>query len=168
MSRIGGRRHLIGVISEADGEVYGKYADELMRFATGVVGPDDAADAVSTAVVRTFTSPSWRSVTNHRAYLYRAVLNECRQLERSRRRRVRREERDARARVATDFYDPEVRPDVRAAVDALDVRARAVFVLTYWADLPPEEIASLLGVSSRTVRRDLDAGHRRLKRSLHD
>ncbi len=168
MSPIGARRHLISVIDEADGEVYRKYADELVRFATGVVGPDDAPDAVSTAVVRTFTSPSWPSVTNHRAYLYRAVLNECRQLERSHRRRVGREERDARARVLPDFYDPEVRPEVRAAVDALDLRSRAVFVLTYWADLPPEEIATLLGVSSRTVRRDLDAGHRRLKRSLHD
>ena len=144
MSPIRERRHLICVISEADGEIYGKYADELIRFATGVVGPDDAPDAVATAVVRTFTSPSWPSVTNHRAYL------------------------DAQARLLIDFFDPEVRPEVRAAVDALDLRSRAVFVLTYWADLPPEEIAGLLGVSSRTVRRDLDAGHRRLKRSLHD
>ena len=122
MSPIDGRRHLITVISEADGEVYGKYADELVRFATGVVGPDDAPDAVSTAVLRTFTSPAWPSVTNHRAYLYRAVLNECRQIERSHRRRVGREQRDARSRPTPDFYDPEVRPEVRAAVDALGLR----------------------------------------------
>jgi len=95
------------------------------------------------------------------------VLNECRQLDRGRKRRVGREQREARAR-SIGVLDPEVRPEVRAAVDRLDVRSRAVFVLTYWADLPPEEIATLLGVSSRTVRRDLDAGHRRLKRSLHD
>jgi len=168
VSPIRPRRHLISVISEADGEVYGKYADELIRFATGVVGPDDGPDAVSTAVLRTFTSPAWPSVTNHRAYLYRAVLNECRQLERSRRRRVGREQRDARSRPMPDYYDPDVRPEVRAAVDELALRPRAVLVLTYWADLPPEEIATLLGVSSRTVRRDLDASHRRLRRSLHD
>jgi len=59
VSPIRPRRHLISVISEADGEVYGKYADELIRFATGVVGPDDGPDAVSTAVLRTFTSPAW-------------------------------------------------------------------------------------------------------------
>jgi RNA polymerase sigma-70 factor (ECF subfamily) len=168
MSRIGERRHLRHVISEADGEVYGKYADELIRFATGVVGPDDAPDAVSTAVLRTFTSPSWSSVTNQRAYLYRAVLNECRQIERSRRRRVGREQRDARSRPMPDHDDPDVQPEVRDAVEELALRPRAVLVLTYWADLPPEEIATLLGVSSRTVRRDLDASHRRLRRSLRD
>ena len=59
-----------------------EYADELTHFATGIIGPDDASDVVSTAVLRSFTSPSWPGVANHRAYLYRAVLNECRQLDR--------------------------------------------------------------------------------------
>jgi len=158
----------MGVITDADAEVYGKYADELIRFATGIVGPHDAPDVLSAAVLRTFTSPSWPSVTHQRAYLYRAVLNECRQLERGRRRRVDREDRDARSRPETEMHDPDVEPAVRAAVGALGVRQRAVLVMTYWADLPPEEIAPLLGVSSRTVRRDLDASHRHLKRSLRD
>ena len=108
MSRIGERRHLISVITDADGEVDGKYADELTHFATGIIGPDDASDVVSTAVLRSFTSPSWPGVANHRAYLYRAVLNECRQLDRGRKRRVGREQREARAR-SIGVLDPEVR-----------------------------------------------------------
>src|SRR3954463_14719286 len=139
MSPIGPRRHLMGVITDADGDVYGKYADELIRFATGIVGHHDASDVLSAAVLRTFTSPSWPSVTDQRAYLYRAVLNECRQLERGRRRRVDREDRDARSRPAAEIPDLAVKPAVRAAVDALGVRPQTVLVLTYWADIPPPD-----------------------------
>jgi DNA-directed RNA polymerase specialized sigma24 family protein len=35
-----------------DKEVYRKYADDLVRFATGLVGPTDAPDVVSEATLR--------------------------------------------------------------------------------------------------------------------
>lgn len=39
------------VVEEADAEIYRKHADDLTRFATGLVGPGDAADVVAKAVL---------------------------------------------------------------------------------------------------------------------
>jgi DNA-directed RNA polymerase specialized sigma24 family protein len=118
------------MIDDSDGELYEKYADELIRFASGVVGPSDAADVLSSAVIRAFTSPSWSRVVNHRAYLYRAVLNEARMWRRSQGRRLARDDRHARpsertGSSASDHESTSVRAAVRAAVAGLDVRARA-------------------------------------------
>jgi DNA-directed RNA polymerase specialized sigma24 family protein len=42
----------------SDEEVYRKYADDLVRFAMGLVGSCDADDVVSGAILRAFSSPS--------------------------------------------------------------------------------------------------------------
>lgn len=50
VTRTGGSRHRMGM-EAADGELYRKYADDLTRFATGLVGPSNGADIVSEAVL---------------------------------------------------------------------------------------------------------------------
>jgi DNA-directed RNA polymerase specialized sigma24 family protein len=67
-------------MSCSEEEIYRKYAEELIRFAAAVVGPDDAADAMSAGFLRAVHSPGWDEVAQPRAYLYRAVLNEARML----------------------------------------------------------------------------------------
>lgn len=66
-----------------DEAIYAKHAYELMRFATTLVGPSGAEDVVADAVLRAMTSPSWPTVTEHRAYLFRAVANEASSMRRS-------------------------------------------------------------------------------------
>jgi DNA-directed RNA polymerase specialized sigma24 family protein len=70
-----------------DEEIYRKYVDDLLRFAMALVGRSDAPDVVSAAVLRAMSARSWPSVSNHRAYLYRAVLNQARNEHRDRQRR---------------------------------------------------------------------------------
>lgn len=72
-------------------EVYQSHAAELIRYATVLVGPDDAADVVTDAVLNVFASPKWRYVKSRRAYLFRAVLNQSQTFHRSTSRRQRRE-----------------------------------------------------------------------------
>jgi RNA polymerase sigma factor (sigma-70 family) len=152
------------VVAASDAEIYRKHADEITRFATGLVGPSDAADVVSEAVLRCIGSAQWASVTERRAYLYRAVFNEAARFHRSNRRRKVRDERFAKPE---GLYSPEIRPDVLAAVDQLSLRQRAVVVLTYWDDLAPSAIAQLLQISEGSVRRHLARGKSRLKEVLH-
>lgn len=147
----------------SDGELYRKYAEELTRFATGLVGPSDAADVVSEAVLRCLSSSQWAGVRQPRAYLYRSVFNEAGRLHRGNRRRRSREVRSATPEVVSQ---PEVRPEVLAAVNRLSLRQRAVIVLTYWDDLKPEAIAELLHISEGSVQRHLARGRRRLKEVL--
>lgn len=147
-------------MDEAEAEIYEKYADELVRFATALAGPDLAEDILADAVVRVFSSPAWKGVRNRRAYLYRAVLNEATHAKRSIDRRLRRE-------LAATPAPPEgTQFDEREVIDALrrlSVRQRAVVYLTYWEGVDAAEIARGLGVSVRTVERELATARRRLE-----
>jgi RNA polymerase sigma factor (sigma-70 family) len=148
------------VMVMTDGEVYRTYADELLRFATALVGPAGAEDVLGDAVINAFASRSWAGVENRRAYLYRAVLNQARSVNRSTQRRLTREA----ASASDDRYDPPaVRTEVLDAMRRLTVRQRAVVFLTYWVDLQPEAIAEQLQITSRTVQRDLRSAHGRLE-----
>jgi hypothetical protein len=42
-------------------DIYRKHCEELVRFATGLVGPFDAHDVVTEACLRAFQSRSWES-----------------------------------------------------------------------------------------------------------
>ncbi len=112
-----------------DEDVYRKYADDLVRFAMGLVGRTDGADVVSDAMLRAFSSDSWESVSNQRAYLYRAILHQAASTHRDRQRRWTQELKVA----SSDIAEPaEYRPEVLVAVKHLSVRQRAVIVLAYW------------------------------------
>ena len=76
-----------------DVETYRRHAAELIRYATVLVGPDDAPDVVTDAVLAAFATRTWRDVANRRAYLYRAVLSHSASHHRSDERRRRREDR---------------------------------------------------------------------------
>ncbi len=149
----------------SDEQIYRKYVDELTRFAAAMVGPDRAGDAVSSAVVTTFTSKAWPQVTNPRAYLYRAVLNQCRMTVRHESRRRALETRTTRVETTTQRTP---RPEVFAAVSHLSPRQRAVVFLTYWDDLDPARVAELLGISDGAVRRHLARARKHLKEALHE
>ena len=164
VTQSGHLRHRRGV-NESDGETYRKYADELTRFANGLVGPTDAPDVVADAVVSCLTSPIWAGVAEKRAYLYRSVLNRAAEFHRSTRRR-----RDREAGVArSEWIDPpDVRPEILAAVSRLSVQQRAVIFLTYWDDLDPRSVAGLLNISDGSVRRHLARARSHLRKVLKD
>lgn len=147
----------------SDAELYEKYAGELIRFATGLVGPTDAADVVADTFVRVLGSRSWPDVDEQRAYLYRAVLNEVRMRHRS---TMRRRAREMRAADSEAVYDIEVRPEVLEAISLLSPQQRAAVVLSYWEDLTPGEVGERLGVSEGSVRRQLARGRAKLREVL--
>ena len=147
----------------SDAEVYRKYADELIRFGAALVGPSGAEDLLAGSVLRAIASPRWPEVENKRAYLYRVLFNEA---GRARRDATRRMERELRAAPGERMDGAPVDRDVIAALLRLSVRQRAVVFLTYWADLPPAEIAALLDSSLRTVERELSAAKGRMEELL--
>jgi RNA polymerase sigma factor (sigma-70 family) len=144
-------------------ELYAKHAEPLTRFATGLVGPSDAADVVADAVLRCLASDRWLEVRDPRPYLYRAVLNQARQ---SHRGALRRAAREARAAPPTPVEPADVRPEVLEAVARLSLRQRAVIVLTYWEDLAPAQVAIRLRITEGSVRRHLARARARLREEL--
>lgn len=152
-------------MDDSEAGLFAAHAAELTRFATGLVGPDDAEDVVTGAFLRCWTSSRWAGVENRRAYLYRAVLNEARALHRRRRRRVAREQSVAPREAAPEAPAPS---DLDGALDALSLRQRSVIVLTYWGDLDSASIAALLHISDGSVRQHLARGRARLRKALAD
>jgi RNA polymerase sigma factor (sigma-70 family) len=146
-----------------DEATYRKYSDELVRFATLLVGPADAADVMVDAVLRAFAAPAWPGVANRRAYLYRAVFTTASSWLRSEGRRRRREQHAAGSPVT---WTNEPDPQVLDAVATLSPRQRAVVYLTYWEDLTPSAVAGLLNISEGAVRRHLARARTILRRSL--
>lgn len=157
-------RDCIGV-GVGDDELYRKHADDLTRLATGLVGPSDAPDVVSAAVLGCVSSRRWSGIEDRRAYLFKSVVNEAAKWHRANSRRRLREA----AAASGDESDMAVpRPEVLAAVHQLSFRQRAVIVLTYWGDLTPRAVAETLGISEGAVRRHLARARHRLREVLHD
>lgn len=151
----------IGVIDNE--QTYRNHASELTRYATGLVGPFDAADVVTDACLRAFQSKNWPAVSNRRAHLYRAVLSVANEYHRSTLSRRLREMKAAGPSVAMPV---EVDVDVLEAVSRLSVQQRAAVLLTYWEDLSAEAVAERMGVSTGSVNRHLARARKRLQEWL--
>lgn len=138
-----------------DEAIWNKHHEELIRYATVLVGPDEAEDVLSTVVLRVLQKRSLVDLDDPRPYLFRGVLNEARSVGRRRSRRP--------IEIATEVLPPDVDPGILDAVRALPDRQRAAVYLTYWCDLPVAETASLMDCRAGTVKRYLYLARRRLK-----
>ena len=142
----------------ADAEVYLKYRDELLRYATSLVGPSRSEDVVSTVVLRALRSRPLSELEKPRAYLMKAVLNESRSVMRKR-----------STEPLPDSLTGHLPGEVVETLDAvwqLPVQQRAVVFLFYWDGLLVKEIAELMGVRPGTVKRYLHNARKRLEGDL--
>lgn len=148
-----------------DAEIYAELRWDLMRFATSLVGVDDAADVVSVVVTRTLRRPGGLSgLTDAKPYLIRAVSNEARSLHRTRARGV-----DARRAVVAPVAG-EMNPDsgVFDLLMSLPPRQRAALFLVGYEGHDPSEAARLMGCRPGTIRRYLFLARKRLRGVLDE
>lgn len=146
---------------------YRQHAEELIRYATVLIGPDDASDVVTDAMVRVFNGvDDVTAVTNLRALLFRAVFNRVIDEQRSSTRRHRREAAFEARRGRS--VEPGSSVDARAALRTLSVQQRAIVFLTYWGDQSIADVAAALDVSDGTVRKQLARARARLREVLDD
>lgn len=142
-------------------EVYDAHYGRLAGWATKLVGdPDLAHDFATEAFVRLVRS--WHEVDEPRAWLYGVTANLVRD---HWRKRGRESTAYGKVGVALEALPPEdvaTRVTVREAVLALPDRLRLVVLLHYYADLTVAQVASQLGKSEGTVKRDLFDARKRL------
>jgi RNA polymerase sigma factor (sigma-70 family) len=146
-----------------------RYGQELQRVAylilhDAAAAEDVVADTLVTALER---GASLRDAAALRPWLLRIAANHALM---HRRRRI----RIVTLEVFPDVPDERERlgVDDRAAlwqgVTRRPVRMRAAIVLRYYADLPVSEVAAALGVSTNTVKSQLQSGLQRLRLSVGD
>lgn len=170
----------MGVHDIAIDDAYEKWSDELVGYATALIGPDHADDIVADAfagLVRrerddaTAGHPSrWSAIIDPRPYLFRAVFNSAAAQSRAAGRR--------RAREWATTHDPHHRrsappsdalladPVVVAAVNSLSRQQRGAVYLTYWLDFPAADVANILGCSAGSVKRHLARARKTLRTAL--
>lgn len=144
-----------------DESIFRKNQDDLIRYATVLVGPTRAEDVVSTVVLRILARKRLQDLDDPRAYLFRAVLNESKT--RLRRRRTHLSLSDV-GMVPAD--DPE--PEILRAVLVLPAQQRAATYLVYWAGMTVVETADLMGIRPGTVKRYLYLARSTLKGALDE
>jgi len=142
---------------------YGKHAESLSRFAVSLVGPSDAPDILSVALLKVLQTSS--PIDDLHAYLYRCLHRAALQHWRTNRRRLSREDRvRAPSRIEDEYSDPSI----ATAMLAMSPRQRAVVHLTYWEDLTTSQIAERLDISIGTVKRHRTRAHQKLSEVLTD
>lgn len=144
-------------------ETYRSYAEELTRYATGLVGPFDAADVVTDACLKAFAAKSWPDVLNRRAYLYRTVFSVAKDHHRS---TLSRRLREMKTATPEAMYSPDIDVDVLRAIERLSMQQRAAVLLTYWGDLTPDVVADRMGISTGAVKSHLARARKRLQEWL--
>jgi RNA polymerase sigma factor (sigma-70 family) len=130
----------------------------LVRLAYLITGSRDAApDIVQDAFIS--ARRSWDRVRDPEPYIRAIVINGCRAW--ARRRRLERSHARADERV-----DQLAADELWDALDSLQPRPRTAIVLRYYAGLPDDEIARLIGCRPSTVRSVIHRALRQLRREI--
>jgi RNA polymerase sigma-70 factor, ECF subfamily len=134
------------------GELYERYAADVLRFATFLTGDRAAGeDLTAEAFLRAWTRGNETAVRSMKAYLFAIVRNAAIDMKRSK--------AEAAAHELTDsIVDPAPDPDIRTVAKAelrrvmddmqrLPESDRAALLMRAFDDLPYDEIAAILGIS---------------------
>jgi RNA polymerase sigma-70 factor (ECF subfamily) len=148
-------------------ELYERRFHAFAGGAFAIVGdPDVAREAVQESFARALNRRrSYRGDAPLEAWLWRIVLNAARDAARSARRRAATVEQLAALAASADCPEPS---GLAAELRALPERQRTAVFLHYYADLPYDEVARLLGVAEGTVAASLNAARSSLRRRLEE
>jgi RNA polymerase sigma factor (sigma-70 family) len=145
-------------------ELFDQHYLGLVRIAASVVGDQETAEDV---VQDVFAALPGR-MENPRGYLTTAVFNKSRSVLRRRKVALRFRVREQPPAESADQHTlrQAERELVLTAVRALPDRQREVVVLRYLEELPPAEVAELLGISREAVASSLNRAMESLRKKL--
>lgn len=151
-----------------------KYREQVYRLARRMLrGHEDAADVAQEVFIRVHRAlPRFAGRSTLRTWLYRITVNLC--LDYSTR-----GSRDALSGLKELEWEPartddpvetaernELARTVKAAIDELPPRQRAMVALRVYQDLPYAEIARIMGCAEGTVKATMFAAFGKLRRTL--
>lgn len=141
-------------------EVYETTLPRLVRLAHLITGSNTAAeDVVHDVFVAAYRK--WHKIADPDGYLYQAVVNRSRSVIRRRAVELRNP-----AEPSTPYLPPEL-DEVWIALSKIPPKRKTALVLRYYADLPVERIAEIMGVRPATVRSLIHRGYMSMRKELN-
>jgi RNA polymerase sigma factor (sigma-70 family) len=158
------------------GEIFDRYADDILRYASSRLGNDLAEDVTAETFLAAFRARSRYDLTrqNARPWLYGIAIRQI-----GKHARAERRYRDALSRIQTekvtaDFGDrvadqvtaQQLGPRLSSVLSGLSRQDRELLLLVAWTDLTYEESAQALGVTVSAVKSRLHRIRRRTRDAL--
>jgi RNA polymerase sigma-70 factor, ECF subfamily len=142
--------------------LYGRFADELLRFAMASLGEREAAEDVvqETMVAAWAGARRFRGESSARSWLFGICRN---QVALELRRRPRRPEPQEPDEDLAAPAPTEARAGLPEALELLDTEQRQLLQLVYVQGLPQQEVADALGIPLGTVKSRLFSARARLR-----
>lgn len=144
------------------GELFGRYGDEILRYAAARVGADLAEDVAAETFLTAFRHRERYDMSrpSARPWLYGIAAREIGTHRRAERRLLRALGRVQPETVAADFGDrsaervtaQQLRPQLAATLAGLPPTDRELLLLFAWAELSYKELAQALGLSVSAVK----------------
>jgi len=154
-SEVPGREQSVGEFRE----VYETTLPRLVRLAHLITGSNSAAeDVVHDVFVAAYRK--WERIEDPYGYVYRAVVNRSRSV--LRRRAI---ESKHAADAPTAELPPEL-DEVWIALSRIPPKRRTALVLRFYADLPIDSIAQIMGTRPTTVRSLIHRGYMSMRKEL--
>jgi RNA polymerase sigma-70 factor (ECF subfamily) len=158
------------------GEIFDRYADEILRYAAARLGAGLAEDVLAETFLAAFRHRGRYDMArgSARPWLYGIAIREISKHRRAERRCARALGRVQAETVTADFGDraadrvtaEQLRPQLAAALTALPHQDRELLLLVAWAGLTYEELAQALGVSVSAVKSRLHRVRARTRSAL--
>jgi RNA polymerase sigma factor (sigma-70 family) len=158
------------------GEIFERYADDILRYASARLGSDLAEDVTAETFLGAFRARGRYDLSrqNARPWLYGIAIRQIGKHARAERRyrdalsKVQAESVavDIGERVADRVAAEQLRPRLAAVLSALRSQDRELLLLVAWTDLSYEEAAQALGVSVSAVKSRLHRVRRRTREAL--
>jgi RNA polymerase sigma factor (sigma-70 family) len=158
------------------GEIFDRYADDILRYASARLGSDLAEDVTAETFLAAFRARSRYDLPrgNARPWLYGIVIRQIGKHRRAESRYRQALNRVQAETVIADFGDrvadrvtaEQLRPRLSAVLSGLSRQDRELLLLIAWTDLTYEESAQALGVSVSAVKSRLHRVRARTRRAL--
>lgn len=153
-----------------------KYREQVYRFARRMLhGHEDASDVAQEVFIRVHRALyGFQGRSALRTWLYRITVNLCLDYSRRGSRDLLTGLQELEWESSTDDNDnpvqaaerSELARTVRAAIDALPPRQRAMVVLRVYQDLPYADVARIMGCAEGTVKATMFAAFGKLRKTL--
>jgi RNA polymerase sigma-70 factor (ECF subfamily) len=158
------------------GEIFDRYADDILRYASARLGSDLAEDVTAETFLAAFRARSRYDLSrgNARPWLYGIAIRQIGKHSRAERRYRQALGRVQADMVIADFGDrvadlvtaQQLRPRLWAVLSGLPRQDRELLLLVAWAGLTYEESAQALGVSASAVKSRLHRIRGRIRQAL--